>query len=107
MADVRYIDDDGVETVLDVTPGNNLMMAAVFDGITAIEGICGGCLSCASCHVYVDPDWLGRLPPPSADELRMLAEVAAERRPNSRLSCQIEMREDLAGLVVRMPHRLV
>jgi 2Fe-2S ferredoxin len=107
MAEVRYIADDGAETVLDVSPGNNLMMAAVFDGITAIEGICGGCLSCASCHVYVDPAWLDRLPPPSDDEVRMLGEVAAERRPNSRLSCQIEMREDLAGIVVTMPDRQI
>lgn len=103
MADVHYIAADGTETVLDVYPGNNLMMAAVFDGIEGIEGMCGGCLSCATCHVYVDEAWADRLPPPSADELRMLAEVAAERMPGSRLSCQIEMREDLAGIVVRMP----
>ena len=105
MAEVRFIADDGSETVLDVQPGNTLMMAAVFDGITAIEGVCGGCLSCATCHVYVDEPWRDRLPAPSADELRMLAEVVAERRPGSRLSCQIEMREDLAGLVVRTPDR--
>lgn len=105
MPEVRYIADDGAETVLEVSADNNLMMAAVFDGITAIEGICGGCLSCATCHVYVDPDWIERLPPPSGDELRMLEEVAAERKPNSRLSCQIVMREDLAGIVVRMPDR--
>lgn len=105
MPDVHYIADDGTDTVLDVYPGNNLMMAAVFDGIRQIEGICGGCLSCATCHVYVDEAWIDRLPAPSADELRMLDEVAAERRPNSRLSCQIEMREDLAGMVVRMPER--
>ena len=105
MAEVRFIADDGNETVLDVQPGNTLMMAAVFDGIAAIEGVCGGCLSCATCHVYVDEAWRDRLPAPSDDELRMLAEVAADRRPGSRLSCQIEMREDLAGLVVRTPER--
>jgi len=105
MPNVHYIAHDGNETVLEVEPGNNLMMAAVFEGIREIEGICGGCLSCATCHVYVDAAWVDRLPPPSADELRMLDEVAAERRPNSRLSCQIEMREDLAGIVVRMPDR--
>ena len=105
MAEVRFIAHDGAETVLDVQPGNSLMMAAVFDGIEAIEGVCGGCLSCATCHVYIDEAWRDRLPEPSGDELRMLAEVAAERRPGSRLSCQIEMREDLDGLVVRMPDR--
>jgi 2Fe-2S ferredoxin len=103
MPEVHYIAHDGTDTVLDVQPGNNLMLAAVFEGIRGIEGVCGGCLSCATCHVYVDEPWAGRLPPPSDDELRMLGEVAAERRPGSRLSCQIEMREDLAGIVVQMP----
>ena len=79
MPNVHYIAHDGNETVLEVEPGNNLMMAAVFEGIREIEGICGGCLSCATCHVYVDAAWADRLPPPSADELRMLDEVAAER----------------------------
>ncbi len=100
---VQFVADDGTCHPLEVEPGNNLMMAAVFDGIRQIEGACGGCLSCATCHVYVDEAWVSHLPPASADEARMLEAVVAERRPTSRLSCQIEMREDLGGLVVHMP----
>ncbi len=103
MADVTYIAHDGTTTTLDVEPGNSLMMAAVFEGLDGIEGMCGGCLSCASCHVYVDQTWLGKLPPPSEDELTMLDQTSSERRPNSRLSCQIEMTPALAGMVVHMP----
>ena len=105
MPDVTFVAADGTSTTLDVAPGNSLMLAAVFANVDGIEGICGGCLSCAPCHVYIDEAWRDRLSEPSGDELRMLAEVAAERRPGSRLSCQIEMREDLDGLVVRMPER--
>lgn len=79
------------------------MMAAVFDGLDGIEGMCGGCLSCASCHVYVDPAWVDKLPAPSDDELAMLEQTSSERRANSRLSCQIEMTDELAGMVVTMP----
>lgn len=103
MADVTYIAHDGTSTTLEVEPGNTLMMAAVFDGLDGIEGMCGGCLSCASCHVYVDPAWLDKLPPPGEDELTMLTQTSSDRRDNSRLSCQIEMTQELSGLVVRMP----
>lgn len=105
MPKATYIADDGTRTTLDVEPGNSLMMAAVFDGIDGIEGMCGGCLSCASCHVYVDAAWVDKLPAPSEDELTMLEQTASERRPNSRLSCQIEMSEALDGIVVVMPPR--
>ena len=105
MGKATYVGADGAETTLDVADGNSLMMAAIFAGLPGIEGFCGGCLSCATCHVYVDEPWLGRLAPPCDDEQRMLQEVAAERRPGSRLSCQIEMTPALDGIVVRMPDR--
>ncbi len=103
MPEVTYIAHDGTRTTLEVEPGNTLMMAAVFDGLDGIEGMCGGCLSCASCHVYVDPEWVDKLPGASEDEIIMLEQTTAERRPNSRLSCQIEMTTELAGLTVHMP----
>jgi 2Fe-2S ferredoxin len=106
MPEATLLSPDGRSaTTLDVPVGNSLMMAAVFATVPGIEGACGGCLSCATCHVYVDPAWLSKLDPPDPDELKRLAEVAAERRPESRLSCQIVMRDDLAGLVVRLPDR--
>jgi len=105
MPKVTYIAHDGARTTLDVAVGNSVMLAAVFENLSGIEGACGGYLSCASCHVYVDEAFLPRLAPPSEDERSMLGQVAAPRRPNSRLSCQIVMSEALDGLVVTTPER--
>ena len=60
---------------------------------------------CATCHVYVDEAWLGRLPPMSDEEDALLDGAAAERRANSRLSCQIKLSADLDGLILRLPER--
>ena len=103
MPEVHYIAHDGTKTTLEVETGNSIMMAAVFDGLDGIEGMCGGCLSCASCHVYVDPQWLPKLAPASDDELAMLEQTSSDKRDNSRLSCQIDMTDELAGIVVTMP----
>jgi ferredoxin, 2Fe-2S len=72
-------------------------------GIDGIAADCGGCLSCATCHVYVQADWSGRIAPPSRDEAAMLEMTAAPRQPHSRLSCQIVLDASLDGLVVRLP----
>ena len=103
MPRVTYVSHDGHRTTLDVAVGNTVMMAAAFSNVRGIEGACGGFLSCATCHVYVDEAFAARLPPPSADERKMLAQAASPRRPTSRLSCQIEMTDALDGLVIRMP----
>ena len=66
------------------------------DGVTAI---CGGMCSCATCHVFVDPEWTGKLPKPMSDELDMLKDLSAYQ-PNSRLSCQIQLTDALSGLKV-------
>ena len=68
-------------------------------GIDEILGICGGCASCGTCHVYVAEDWLGRLPPIKDDEETILA-FSDWREANSRLSCQIRMTDELDGLCV-------
>lgn len=83
--------------------GTTLMMAAVKNGVDGIEAECGGTCTCATCHVYVDERFVDRLPPPGEDELEMLDFVAAERKPNSRLSCQIVVTPQTDGLVVRLP----
>jgi len=81
------------------------MRGAIDHNLQGIEAECGGCLSCATCHVYVDERFLPLLEPASADELELLTGVAAERRPQSRLSCQIPMTAALDGLTVHMPER--
>lgn len=103
MPHVILITPDGAPTDLSAKDGISLMRAAVDAGVDGIAADCGGCLSCATCHVYVDDDWLVRLPPPSTDELAMLEMTAAERRPGSRLSCQITLETSLDGLVVTLP----
>lgn len=94
---------DGQRHELDAPEGRSLMRVATGAGIEAIAADCGGCLSCATCHVYVDAAWLDRLPPMSGDEHTMLEMTAAERRPNSRLSCEIVLDASLDGLVVHLP----
>ena len=86
-------------------PGESLMQIATAVGITGIVAECGGSAMCATCHVYVDPQWVHRLPPPLANELEMLECTAAERLPNSRLSCQIKLTAELNGMAVRIPDR--
>ena len=103
MPNVTLIAADGTKTTLDVAVGETLMLAATQNGVAGIAGDCGGVMSCATCHVYVDEPYLSRLPAPDGDELAMLDFTAAERLPDSRLSCQIKMSDALDGLVVRLP----
>ena len=99
MARVHIRGRDGIERDLDALPGASLM-DALRDGGTGVEGTCGGMMSCGTCHVYVQADWLVRLPPKSADEADMLEAIGGivEVRPESRLSCQIPVTEALGGL---------
>jgi ferredoxin, 2Fe-2S len=83
--------------------GQTLMRAAVDAGVDGIAADCGGCLTCATCHVIVEPAWQARMPPPSSDELAMLEMTAAAREAGSRLSCQVRLTPLLDGLAVRLP----
>ena len=103
MPKVTLIAHDGAQTVLDLPEGTSVMVGAVRANLKGIRGDCAGNLQCSTCHVYVDPVWLSKLPPPENEELVMLDFTAAERRTNSRLSCQIKMSAALDGLVVRTP----
>lgn len=103
MPEIIYVGRDGIERRVEVPEGRSVMVGAIQNGVRGIEAECGGVLSCATCHVYVAPEWLDRLPPPGEDEEDMLANTAAERRPESRLSCQIEVKAALDGLRVRIP----
>lgn len=96
-------ENNGRRRDVPVRRGQSLMKAAVAAGVEGIAADCGGSLSCATCHVYVDEAWWPRLPEASADELHMLELTAAERQTTSRLSCQIVVDESLNGLLVRLP----
>jgi ferredoxin, 2Fe-2S len=100
---VHLTEAGGKRHTLNPSTGQSLMRAALSAGIDAIAADCGGLMSCATCHVYADPDWLPRLPPPGGEELSMLEMTAAPREAGSRLSCQIELNGALDGLSVRLP----
>jgi 2Fe-2S ferredoxin len=82
--------------------GVNLMQGAVANNVPGIDGDCGGACACATCHIFVDPAWVGRLGPRNAMEDSML-ELAEGVKETSRLACQIKAAEALEGLVVRLP----
>ena len=103
MAHITYVEATGQSTTVDLPDGWSLMQGAVANGIEGIVGECGGSCACATCHCYVDEADLERLPPPAETELAMLANVAAERRATSRLSCQIALTAEMDGLIVRLP----
>lgn len=103
MPKVTYVHRDGGSSTAEIECGQSVMQAALINGIGGIVAECGGAASCATCHVYVDDHWVALLPPPDEDENAMLECTASERRPNSRLSCQIEMSSELDGLVVHIP----
>lgn len=102
MARITYIEFDGTPHSVDATEGLSVMQVAVNNGIPGIDADCGGGCACATCHVFVDPEWQDKTGSPEAMETSMLqlAEGVAE---NSRLSCQITIDESLDGLIVRMP----
>ncbi|MBL0422958.1 2Fe-2S iron-sulfur cluster binding domain-containing protein [Ramlibacter sp. AW1] len=94
---------DGTERTLRVPAGTSAMRAAVDAGLPGIVGECGGSMMCATCHVYVEGAGRGDLEGPSEQELAMLDFTAAERRPHSRLGCQLPASPALEGLVLVLP----
>ncbi|NNU42767.1 2Fe-2S iron-sulfur cluster-binding protein [Ramlibacter montanisoli] len=103
MIKIHLVAADAVETTLSVKPKGSLMQAATAANVSGIAADCGGLMTCATCHVYVREPFAARLPPPSAEELGMLEFTASPRQPNSRLSCQLELTQDLDGLTVDLP----
>ena len=93
MPKVFYTQPDGVERVIDGTVGDSVMSTAVQNGVNGIVGQCGGALSCATCHVYLDPTETKLFDDPSEDEDDMLECTASDREDNARLSCQLVLSE--------------
>ena len=102
MAHVTYINVGGQKYVVDVENGVNLMQAAIDNDVPGILGDCGGGCACATCHVFVDPEWAEKAGEPSALEADML-DGLLNPQPTSRLSCQIIMSDKLDGIVLRLP----
>ena len=102
MAKITYIEHDGTEHVIDVKAGLSVMEGAVKNNVPGIDADCGGACACAPCHCYVDEAWQAKTGEKTAMEESML-DFAEGVEPNSRLSCQIKVTDDLDGLVVRLP----
>lgn len=99
MSKLIVITRQGIETSIETEGGRSVMELIRDHGVDELLAICGGCCSCATCHVYVDPTQVDRLTPPSEDERDLLG--SSDRRlDNSRLACQIPFTDALDGLRV-------
>ena len=104
MPTVYFVTLDGDTVAVDGDPGDIVMELARAEGIEGIDAECGGGCACATCHVHVDPDWMPIVGPPSEIEQDMLA-FNGEVAPTSRLSCQIELTDELDGLRLKVVGR--
>ncbi|WP_333794187.1 2Fe-2S iron-sulfur cluster-binding protein [Hyphomicrobium sp.] len=102
MVKLTFVQPDGSSQTVDAEPGVTVMEAAKLNDIEGVEAECGGACACATCHVYVDADWVEKTGKPSDIEEDML-DFAFDVRPESRLSCQIKVTPELDGLTVRVP----
>ena len=107
MTAITFIHPNEQQERVDARDGESAMLAATRHGLDGIVAECGGNAMCATCHVYVDENWIGRLAAMGDEENALLDGVATERQPSSRLSCQIKIEQGLDGLVLRLPERQV
>ena len=104
MPKITYIEHNGKSHTIDVSNDLTVMEGAVQNNIPGIDADCGGACACATCHVYVDEKWFGKLNTKIDSEQDML-DMAFEPNKFSRLACQITVTDELDGLVVKMPSK--
>ena len=104
MPKITFIEHDGTVHTVEAEIGATVMETAQRNDVTSIVAECGGGCTCATCLVHVDEKWSPIVGPPSAEEEDML-DFAFEVKPNSRLSCQIKVKPELDGLIMRVPSR--
>ena len=102
MPKIIYVTSENETHTIDVDNGLTVMEGAVQNDIPGIDADCGGSMACATCHVYVEKNWLDKLPTPQEAETDMI-DMAFEPKKNSRLSCQLIISDDLDGLIVTTP----
>jgi 2Fe-2S ferredoxin len=107
MGKIVYVTHAGEEHAIEASDGTSVMQAAMTNNIVGIVAECGGSMMCATCHVYVRDPWLTKLKPIDATQEAMLTMTASERKPSSRLSCQILMSPALDGITVDLPEHQV
>ena len=104
MAKITYIDNEGTSRTIEVDNGLSVMEGAIQKDIPGIDADCGGSMACATCHVYVEENWLDKLPKAQDAEVDMI-DMAYEPKKNSRLSCQIIVSDEIDGLEVNIPSK--
>ncbi len=102
MAKIIYTDHDGTERAIEAKNGETVMETAIKNSVPGIDADCGGACACATCHVYVDEAFMDKVGKPEDMEQSML-DFAENVKENSRLSCQITVRDELDGLKVTTP----
>lgn len=106
MPKVTFLQPDGTLNIVNAEPDWSLMQIAVENKVPGIEGACGGSMACATCHVYIHPEWVQKVIGQfneQCDEERDILDTAFDIRETSRLGCQIRVTEALDGLVVALP----
>jgi 2Fe-2S ferredoxin len=104
MARITFIQHDDTEQTVNAIPGMTVMESAIKNAVPGIDADCGGACACATCHVYVEPEWRDKVGPRNPMEEDML-DFAFDVRDSSRLSCQIKVSDALDGLRVRVPEK--
>lgn len=102
MGSITIIENDGTEHAVEIEEGLSLMEIASNNDVPGIDADCGGACACGTCHVIVAEEWAGKVGAPTVEENRML-DLTPERATTSRLSCQVQVSNDLDGLTVRLP----
>ena len=103
MPKVTFIDADGTRHEVEGKNGVSLMEIAISNNLDGVEAECGGSCMCATCHCYIEEEFSAALPGIESEEDEMLGFTAADRRPTSRLSCQLKMSDELDGIEVHFP----
>ncbi|MEO5806921.1 2Fe-2S iron-sulfur cluster-binding protein [Devosia sp.] len=104
MTKITFVAASGERIETQASAGSTVMETAIMNAVPGIVAECGGACTCATCHVYIDPDWEAVVGGPSAMEEDML-DFAFDVKSSSRLSCQIKVKDNLDGLVVHVPSR--
>ncbi|WP_376874174.1 2Fe-2S iron-sulfur cluster-binding protein [Albirhodobacter sp. R86504] len=107
MAKITYVEHNGTKHVVDVKTGMTVMEGARDNGVPGIDADCGGACACSTCHVYVAPDWVEKIPAKDSMEEDMLDFAYQPDPETSRLTCQIKVTDALDGLVVNLPEKQI
>lgn len=105
MTRVNYVEANGKVHAVEAEAGISAMEAAVKNAVPGIDGDCGGAAACATCHIYVDPEWLAKTGPAADGLEKSMLEFAEDVRETSRLACQIKLDDTLDGLVLKLPEK--